>query len=291
MKIFKYLAMFCIALLVFCKQGNAQKASKSNETIKILSYNVMEGFRNSDSIKIAFKNWVAELKPDVIAFQELNKFKQGDFKKFAADLGFPYAELLKESGFPVGIASRFPLSDVKKVTAGMQHGYMYAKILGYHFFVTHLAPDNFNKRKQEMEVLKDALKAIPATENTLIMGDFNNMSPLDSTDYNNSPEKMRLLRASEANHPGTAILNKGKIDYSSIQTLLDMGFYDSWRMFHTRYEKSAPTKMKTHHNFTRIDYIWVNGALKNACISSELIKDNFTDYLSDHYPMVLVLKK
>jgi exodeoxyribonuclease-3 len=227
----------------------------------------------------------------VIAFQELNKFKYDDFKKFAADMGFPYAELLKETGFPVGIASRFPLSDVKKVTAGMQHGYIYAKILDYNFFVTHLAPSDFNKRKKEVEIIKEAVKAIPKTEKVLIMGDFNNMSPQDSFSYDNNEEKMRLVKASEVNHPGTFILNDGKIDYSAIQAMLDMGFYDTWKMFHTKYDKSAPTKMKTHHNFTRIDYIWVNGTLKNNCVSSELIKDDFTDCLSDHYPMVLVLKK
>ena len=173
---------------------------------------------------------------------------------------------------------------------GMRHGCIHAKILDYHFYVTHLEPHSYLNRKLEIEIIKNDIREHAATEKVLIMGDFNNMSPQDSLAYNNE-EKMRLVKASEDSNPEVHILNNGKIDYYAVQAMLDIDFYDSWRLFHTVYEKSAPTKVRKHNNYTRIDYIFVNKTLKPDCLNAVIIKDNFTDYTSDHYPMFLTLKQ
>jgi exodeoxyribonuclease-3 len=257
---------------------------------KVLSYNVYEGFRG-DSIYIkAFQKWVSEKNPDVVAFQEFNNFSKEKFVAFAKEAGFPYTVLQKRAGFPLALMSKYPITNVKKITEGMQHGMLYGKILDYHFFITHLDPKVYEKRIAEVDTLLKYINLIPKNEKILLMGDFNNMSPLDSKDYDNAA-KMKLVANSEKNNPGVKTLNNGAIDYTAIQKLLDANLTDTWRMFNTVYEKSAPTAIKNHNNYTRIDFIFVNDALKSSCVNATIVKDELTDALSDHYPMLLILKK
>ena len=266
-------------------------AGKSDQkTFKVLSYNAYEGFRKDSTYIRAFQKWVAERGPDVVAFQELNGFSKDQLVAMAKGAGFPYTVLQKRTGFPIAIMSKYPISNVKKVMEGMQHGFVYAKILDYNFFVTHLDPKTYQKRIVEVDTLLKYINQIPKTEKILLMGDFNNMSPLDKKDYANA-EKMKLVLNSEKNHPETSVTNNGEIEFTAIQKLLDAKLLDTWRLFNTNYEKSAPTKIRTHHNYTRIDYIWVNEALKSQCLDATIVKDDLTDALSDHYPMLLILKK
>ncbi len=256
---------------------------------KILSYNVFEGFEK-DSSKIAnFRQWIKVKAPDVVAFQELNNFSKADLVALATSAGFPYTVLQKRAGFPLAMMSKYPITDVIKVTEGMQHGILHAKIAGYHIFVTHLHPKNYPKRIVEVDSVLKYINLVPKTEKIILVGDFNNMSPLDRNDYDNEA-KMKLVLNSEKNNPGTQITNEGKIDYTAIQKILDVGLIDTWRQFNPVYDKSAPTKIKNHQNYTRIDYIYVNKTLLPYAVDAILVKDEVTDHLSDHYPMLLILK-
>jgi exodeoxyribonuclease-3 len=280
------LALICI--FISCKK-EAKKSSTDIGTLKVLSYNVYEGFRE-DPVNIAnFKKWVDTVKPDVIAFQEMKGFTKASLQSFAKEMGFLYSVMHHESGLPVALISKYPITAIKTVPSNLH--LIQAKVLDYHFFVIHLSPLTYEKRQEEMATILNLVQQIPKTERILMMGDFNNMSPQDASFYDNNTTKMELVRASEVNNPGTKVLNNGKIDYQVIQSIIDAGFYDSWKMFRSSYDKSAPTKLRSHGNFTRIDYIWLNKALSNNYKDAYLVKDSFTDYLSDHYPMVLILKR
>lgn len=59
-------------------------------------------------------------------------------------------------------------------------------------------------------------------------------------------------------------------------------------LFHTRFQYSYPTKVYDPQPISeriRIDYMMVSKALKRQCKDVEIIKDNITDTLSDHYPL------
>ncbi len=278
--------LLVIVSLVSCKKK--EETASEVDTIKVLSYNIYEGFRGDQTTITNFRKWADTLKADVIAFQEMKYFTKESLKTFAAEIGYPYTVMFHESGLPVALVSRYPITNIKVVPSDLH--LIEAQILGYHFFVIHLNAATYEKRQQEMAVIMERVNKISDKEKILMMGDFNNMSPQDAKDYDNT-SKMNLVAQSEINNPGTKILNNGKIDYSVIQTLLDNGFYDTWKMFRTGYEKSAPTKLRTHNNYTRIDYIFANKALSNDFAKSYMIKDEFTDYASDHYPMVFIYKK
>ncbi len=222
----------------------------------------------------------------------MNGFTQKRLEEFAGKMGFPYAVMHKEEGYPLGLISKYPISNVRKVTEGMRHGILYGKILDYHFVVTHLVSYTYQQRIKEIDnVLLKFVDSLPKDEKIIMMGDFNNMSPEDKQFYDNNPNKIQLLVNSERNNPGNSSLNAGKIDYTVIHKVLNAGFYDTYKIFNKHYDKSAPTKMKNHNNYTRIDYIWVNKYAKPDCLDMFIVKDDFTDYMSDHYPTMLVLKR
>lgn len=299
MKFFFYLGLLLMPFVAFSQENTSNAYEKTKllfseqkdpGVFKVLSYNVYEGFRN-DSIYIkAFQKWVAERSPDVVAFQEMNGFSKEKLVDLAKGAGYKYNVLQKRAGFPIALMSKYPITNVLKVTEGMQHGFLYGKIAGYHFFVTHLHPGNYENRIVEVDTLLKYINRVPKNEKILLMGDLNNMSPLDKHDYDN-PDKMKLVFNSEKNNPGSKITNNGVIDFTAMQKLLDAGLYDTWRLFNTVYDKSAPTKLRKHKNYTRIDYIYVNEALKADVVDATIVKDDLTDVLSDHYPMLLILKK
>jgi exodeoxyribonuclease-3 len=263
---------------------------KDPSVFKILSYNVYEGFRKDSVYMKAFQKWITERSPDVVAFQEFNGISKAQLVEMAKAAGYPYTVLQKRAGFPLAIMSKHHITDVIKVTEGMHHGLLYAKIAGYHFIVTHLQPKDYRKRIIEADTLVKYINRIPKNEKIILMGDLNNMSPLDRPDYANEA-KMKLVLNSEQKNPDTHVTKDGAIEYTAIQKLLDNGMLDTWRLFNKVYDKSAPTKIRQHQNYTRIDYIFVNEALKSQLVDATLVKDSLTDDLSDHYPMLLILKR
>ncbi|TKC64998.1 endonuclease/exonuclease/phosphatase family protein [Pedobacter hiemivivus] len=280
-------ALLLCCTLVACKKKNRETAIEQG-TFKVLSYNVYEGFSGDAVKKQGFKKWIDTMKPDVIALQEMKGFTKAGLQNFAVEMGYNYTLMWHEAGLPVALVSKYPITEIKTVPSNLH--LIQAKVLDYNFFVIHLSPLTYDIRKAEMEIILARTQVIPKTEKILMMGDFNNMSPQDASFYNTTA-KMDLIRASELSNPGTKILNNGQIDYTTIQNIMDEGFYDTWKIFRSNYEKSAPTKLRTHNNFTRIDYIFMNKAILNHYKDSYLVKDVYTDYMSDHYPMVLILKK
>lgn len=263
---------------------------KDPKTFKVLSYNVLKGFRKDSALMKAFQDWIIQKSPDVVAFQEFNGISKVQLVEMAKVAGYPYTVLQKRAGFPLALMSKYPITDVLKVIDGMQHGMLYAKTAGYHMMITHLDPKAYEKRIAESDTLLKYINRIPKNEPLILMGDFNNMSPLDKDDYNNEA-KRELVANSEKNNADTKITKNGEIEYTAIQKLLANGLVDTWRKYNPVYDKSAPTKLKNHQNYTRIDYIFVNKALLPYTVEATLVKDQLTDTLSDHYPMLLILKK
>lgn len=282
----------CIIFGYHAHQSRAQN-SDHQRSLKVLSYNILEGF-SGDSIKLkGFSDWVMTVNPDVIALQEVNHYTQGELEKLAHRLGYSYAVLLREKGYPPALLSRYPITHVQRVTDNMLHGFLYAKIQGHHFVVLHLNPFSYEKRNIEIDLVLSHLAAIQKKEPVLIMGDFNSLSPEDSSFYRNTG-KLEMLKGVEQTKPHIRNLNKGKIDYSVIQKMLGAGYTDVWKHTHRgQYEKSAPSKVlkSTPSNDMRIDYIWISRPFRGKIRESYIVKDHLTDTLSDHYPMILILNR
>lgn len=285
-----------LPFLAFSLLLSAQKQEdqKDQKILKVISYNILQGFREDDpELKKSFMKWADSINPDVIAFQEMNGYTNEELKELGQKMGYPYTALVRETGYPPAIISKYPLKNTGKITEGLLHGFLYTQILDQHFVVLHLNPFSYKKRNEEIRIVLDQLSNVPEKESVLIMGDFNSLAPTDSLFYGKNDEKLVLMKEKELENDKIRNLNNENLDYSVIQLIIDAGYIDTWKQMHPEnYTKSAPTSSMRSDpaNDVRIDYIWINEAMRPRLKNSTIIKDDLSERLSDHYPMLLELK-
>ncbi len=289
LKITLYLFMMTIG---FSSHGQA--------ALKILSYNSYEGFQGSDELKGNFLRYISEVDPDVVAFQELNSFTAVSLAEFAKSYGHEYAEILADKGYYVGITSKKPIQKVERVKERFKLGYMYGKIDDFNLFVIHLDPHDFKARKRELSTILAHAAKIPKNEPILIMGDFNSLSSIDSSEYNtrNRLENAKSFRG--GGYDGVSNFNNGEFDYSVIRMMKENGYYDTFEMEKRTF--AASTNQLINKLITnvyqgpcaggpcRIDYIWVNKLLKNRVDRFEIVNNKLTDVISDHFPLYIEIR-
>jgi len=297
-----------VLLLYGCAFLFLSPVQGQRELFTLLNYNTKYGFEKDSALTAHYVNWVKNLAPDVIAYQEMNGFSQNDIGALAKRYGHPYAVIMnREYGVPVthplAITSKYPILDVRRVMDNLWHGYLYSKINGIHFFITHLAPFTLDDRQKDIRKIVAQIKSIPKKEMVVLAGDFNALSPMDSLVY--GKDLLSAMKRSEGKFvekSGKPILrnrfvhrqnlNNGQLDYSVIQELIDSGFEDSFYLRNNTFKNSVPTeKYRKQNSFLRrIDYIWVNKRLSNRVKRSDILRDTLTELLSDHYPTILKLE-
>lgn len=263
------------------------------KVLKIISYNVYNGMKLDESEgKQKFIDWAKIQDADIIAWQEMNFFTREKLETFAASYGHKYAVLLKESPndaafFPVAITSKYPIVNVNKVVDNLWHGALFADIGDYHFVVTHMNPFWTAKRIDEMNLIIDSIKySRDPNGKWIIAGDLNSFSPADKEAYDKS-HLLNDIKEKEKNRPILENLVNGKLSYTVQQNLLDAGFIDALKLKNREFIATAPTKVFYDQASTplRYDYIYVSPSLEKDVIEVMVLKDEFTDNYSDHYPV------
>ncbi|MCX8700710.1 hypothetical protein J3U11_06455 [Gilliamella sp. B2840] len=265
--------------------------------LKIISYNVYNGMKLDESKgKQKFIDWVKMQNADIIAWQEMNFFTREKLEKFAASYGHNYAVLLKESPndpavFPVAITSKYPIVNVNKVVDNLWHGALYADVGNYHFVITHMNPFWTSKRIDEINLIIDSIKySSDPKGNWIIAGDLNSFSPADKIEYDNS-HLLEDIKEKQKKRPILDNLVNGQLSYTVQQNLLDAGFIDALKLKNKSFISTAPTKVFYDQASTplRYDYIYISEKLKNNVIDVNVLKDEFTDTYSDHYPVQMTI--
>lgn len=268
------------------------------DTYKIISYNVYWGMKqDSTANKSKFAEWIKTQDPDILALQEVNGFTQQKLQEFAKNYGHPYAFIVKEPepdgsiSFPVAITSKYPIVNVQRVKENLIHGLLVAEIGGHSFLITHFHPFSAVERGHEIDLVLATANSQPSRK-WLLMGDLNSVSPLDKSEYDNELV-LNHIREDMKKKPHNQNLLNNELDYTVQQKVLDAGFIDAFKIFHPQFEASAPTKLFYDQSKfpLRYDYLYVSANMKNDMVKCEIIKDEFTDIYSDHYPVVLILKK
>lgn len=265
--------------------------------MKIISYNILEGMAADPTPdKRNFIEWVRIQNADIMALQEANRFTQESLDRLAQAYGHPYALLSKETGYPVAITSRYPIEHPQIVLEPMTHGCLLAEVAGYHIVVLHLDPFSYRKRQKELSLVLNIIekgKCFSGEENWILTGDFNSFSPTDQTAYTDNRYRDRILEQPPEN-PHRNNLNAGEIDYSIHRRLLDKGYIDALKTKYPDFIHTYPTRRfytpKEEPVWIRYDYIYLSADLQEKIITVDPIRDPFTEYYSDHYPIKLILK-
>lgn len=284
------------ALVFFCLGVQAQQ-------LKVINYNVLHGFENDSTLENKFLHWAKGQDADVFAFQELNGFTADRLEVLAEKYGHPYAVINENVTHPIGITSKYPIVLVQQVTTNMWHSYLYANIKGVHFFVTHLAPFEVKRRRNDLDRILAHVGHLPKKEQVLVMGDFNALAASDAANY--GEKLLQSMRKSEGRlEPKSGLpivkgktiyrnnLNDGQLDYTVTDKMLAAGFKDSYYLKNKNFKHSVPGKsFQTSSSFLRrIDYIWVNAAAAKRTQAADVLQDEITDALSDHYPVSITIK-
>lgn len=261
--------------------------------MKIISYNILEGMKNDTTAgKQTFAAWVRQQDPDILALQETNGFTQQSLQELAESYGHPYAILCKEPGYPPAITSKYPIVNVRRVTDNMTHGFIQAQIGGYNIVSIHLNPHSWRQRMKEAEILLQTLAAQPEGTKWIIMGDLNSFSPYDSLQYADGKYLANQLRRRET-APHLKNLRDDRVDFSVQSRLLAGGLVDMSHVLHKEFSPTFPTERYMGKNSIRqrYDYVLVSKDMKNKVNGLSIIRDEFTDRHSDHYPNVFYVPR
>ncbi|MVZ62656.1 endonuclease/exonuclease/phosphatase family protein [Sphingobacterium humi] len=260
----------------------------AQKEIKILCYNILEGMKtDSTAGKQLFTKWVKMQQPTMLALQEANHFTKESLASLAKGWGHPYSVLLKEKGYPVALTSKYPIEDVKIVIENFHHGYIQAKSHGINFVVLHLSPHRWDKRREEISNILHSLEQQQIVENSVLLGDFNAYSPLDSVNYRDG-KAVAFLKGLQEKYPkNNYLINNEDIDFQTIQTVLDAGYIDALKVLAISRPKEANMILPTKH---RIDFIYLSGDMIGRISSGQFIIDDFTKKYSDHKPLFINLK-
>lgn len=174
----------------------------------------------------------------------------------------------------------------------MHHGCLYAEIKGISFFVVHFSPFSSAKRLQEASAVIQLLKEKgKLKKRTVILGDFNAFSPNDSSFYAETGIRDSMYIAQQKNSVLQNLNEQHELDFQVIRAFMLAGFNDSFSLFNKTFIASYPSKVYFNVPLSekiRIDHILLSGKMKTSCKKTEIIKDNVTDTLSDHYPVKAV---
>lgn len=275
---FKYKTIFL--LLAFIMISGWLQVS-AQDKLRIISYNILEGMKTDTTKgKQVFSAWVKAHDPDIMALEECNKFTQATLEDLAHSYGHPYAILVKTTGYPVGITSKYPIVNVQKITDNMTHGFIVCKIKDLNVIVLHLNPHKYKKRREEIQVVLKTIAAAPSQKKWMVMGDFNSLSPLDKEVHIKNKLLEHLQEQEKKNPVLETLIDHKELDYQVQQSILDYDLKD------TGHYKDPNGQYKG----TRIDYIYVSKDLLPKVTTAHFIFDAFTAHHSDHHPVIMELK-
>lgn len=269
----------------------------------IISYNILYGLTEhnyNNMNKNRFVAWIQKYDPDLVFLQETNYFNEATLLTFAQQWGHTYAIMNKSSGFPCSLTSKFPFTEVKRVGGAFyttsalndpqtptypyfHHGYLRAKWNGIYLYCIHLDPFHYEDRKWEIDSLIRDMATLPSGAQIMIAGDHNSENYWDEVTIGSTVFRSEFYRY-RSYYP----------NYDVTNAILTAGLKDTYTEKNPYFKASTghdSTYLTTTRNRWRIDYAFVTPGLASRITFSDIIKDYYTDRISDHYPVHIRLRK
>lgn len=251
-----------------------ESPAQGNQSLKVMSYNVLVGLDSSER-RNAFIRYMNQESPDVLALQELNRINPKELRQMAGAYGHSYSVLLKRTGYPVGISSRYPIEIIRRLRAGFHHGALHVRIGDIDYIVVHFSPVSENKRIKEAEGIMDYIKDIELFPGgkVIVLGDFNARSLFDFDEY--------------AGISGTELPENESLpeNLQCLGTFYQAGFTDAYADRHAGESNISTFPTSGKGEGERIDFILASPALSASLTHSEILRNDRTELISDHFPV------
>jgi exodeoxyribonuclease III len=145
------------------------------------------------------------------------------------------------------------------------------RLFGIHLSAVHAA---WTERRRVLE-LHSLLRTIAQHQRGfhLLAGDFNTLAPGAVLELQRLPPRLRPF----------VWLSGGRIKWRTIQTVIDAGYCDAFRILHP---DDPGMTMPSWDPHVRLDYVFVPQAFRERLVSCEVVTGGETTSASDHRPVV-----
>ena len=239
---------------------------------RLLTYNILHGGRGRSVPIAAVINSCA---PDLVLVQEATD--PATLERIAEAAGM--AEWRSYPRQSLGFLSRLPVAFSKWTRPRFsQHAFIEVvpageevRVFGVHLSAVHAA---WTERRRVME-LRALLRVVAEHQHGfhVLTGDFNTVAPDQPLDMVRLPLRLRSL----------VWLSGGRIRWRTIQTVLDAGYVDSFRLKHL--DEPGYTLPATNPHI-RLDYVFVPRAYEGRVAACDVVQHPDAVRASDHLPVV-----
>jgi exodeoxyribonuclease-3 len=240
--------------------------------LRVLSYNICRGGSGKEEQLAAV---IAAVSPDVVVFQEATA--PAVVEKLAARTGMP--QWASARGESLAFMSRRKVRHFEWHRPRMsRHAFLEIdpgpgelRIFGVHLSALYSA---WTERHRVIE-LRALLATIKRHQRGfhLLVGDFNTLAPGDLLDFRKLPNRLRAL----------VWLSGGKIQWRTIQLVLDAGYVDAYRVRHGGATGYTFPSWAPH---VRLDYVFTPAGFSSRLHSCEIVTHPAAPAASDHLPLL-----
>jgi exodeoxyribonuclease-3 len=240
--------------------------------LRILSYNIRRGGTGREAQLAAV---IRRCDPDLVVLQEATR--PDSVRALAEAAGM--TQWGARAGASLGFLSRHPVAHHEWYKPRFsRHAFLEivpfgteSRVFGVHLSAVHAA---WTERRRLME-LRALLAAIARHQHGphLLVGDFNTLAPGELLDIRQLPHRLRAL----------VWLSGGRIRWRAIQTILDAGYLDGFRLLHP---DAVGLTFPTWNPHVRLDFAFVPKAFADRLQSCAVAAGADTTTASDHLPLL-----
>jgi exodeoxyribonuclease-3 len=266
--------------------------------LKIMTYNTLYGgYDGNDNKRYKLLTAVITSEdPDILLLQELKQFTQDGSQRYyqlEKDVGLRgFLAPALNTALNTAIFIRNNIMQPLSFETDSVHFHHATAILKVKIkevekpltvICVHLCPFSAQIRLNEVAYL---FNYAAAHDYTIMAGDFNAVSPLDE-------EPVGIWELKEHHLVRYLGTHSQKVDHAVLSKLYAAGYIDVAHLLQKNNEATVPVlgfKNNTEFMSFRSDYILCTKALSGAFKRYDVIKNENTDFASDHYPLVAELE-
>ena len=240
--------------------------------MRLVTYNIQHGGRGREQ---AIAAMIRSAEPDLVLLQEA---RYPDAVSRIADLA-GLAQFGARRGESLAFISRTPVAHAQWHKPRVsRHAFLEVvpaatewRVFGVHLSAVHSA---WTEQRRVFE-LRALLNAIAEHQHGphVLAGDFNTLAPGELLDPRKLPARLRALWW----------LSGGRVRWRTIQTILDAGYRDTFRL---RHPDAVGCTFPTWDPHLRLDYLFVPGVFAGLVEECRVIEGTDGLEASDHFPLM-----
>jgi exodeoxyribonuclease-3 len=240
--------------------------------MRLVTYNIQHGGRGREA---AIAAMIRSAEPDLVVLQEA---RYPDAVNRIADLA-GLAQYGARRGESLAFISRAPVAYAQWHKPRVsRHAFLEVvpaatewRVFGVHLSAVHAA---WTEQRRVFE-LRALLRAIAEHQHGphVLAGDFNTLAPWELLDPRRLPARLRALWW----------LSGGRVRWRTIQTILDAGYRDSFRL---RHPDVVGCTFPTWDPHIRLDYLFVPEAFTGRVDECCVLEGTDGPTASDHFPLM-----